>query len=324
MESSRASVGEAGTSYDGIRTPPRQQVVLPTFELPRRYPHSPDSGFKKEDEMVRFEGITAIGTDLDGVWLNYRDYAESASQLMLARYGIHYQLDELRRLRENSDDLFETTIRLVLEKLGRVGDLDTDNKLRDELVAIEKEKFGHFRDILLVCDIARDWLNSELPVPFFAATNRMPDAAFEGIYHIGIERLADAYVSQDPLRGIRRKPEADMFVEAMNRLNLSGKVIYLEDTPSHHAELKKNVLNATDGRIEIVPIGILPPGFGYSKQFEDLHFKGGAVAVFPTVTHFFKDLAKGLKKFWLHELIKEDMQLHRRSLGRQMGGRWEV
>lgn len=263
------------------------------------------TSYNRQRPEARFCGQFALGFDVDGVFLNDVNYHELTAQVLCHRYKVDIDLHQVRQAREEGLDLWSFAKEKVWTRAS-VSETELERQLRD----IESYAHGSLRDRVLICPEARDYLQS-IPVKIFAATNRHHDSCLAGIMEIGVDRLlSNMFCKSD---GHRIKPNADMLVSARDKLAIDSEaIIFIDDSTVNQRPL---ALNAERAGIRVINIGVLPPGYGWSHRLEDSLFDAGAVAVFPSVNHLIKDLAKNMfGDVEAYERIKAGMKRHHADL----------
>lgn len=279
-----------------------------SFDLPRSY------NFRSLGSL-RIEGAVVLGLDMDGVLCNHLNYHELVAQTLCVRCGTNISMAEIVAARERSEDLWYFAMKKVWERFDiKPGDNVrglTESNLREALRRIEKYDHGSLRDGLLICPEAREFLET-MPILPFVATNRQEEAALEGMVELGISRLENNWFCQ--VGQLRTKPNEDMIIRAVEELGVpkDATIIFADDS-GYLGELQRNVAHAG---WRLIPVGILPPGYGKSKQMERALLENGAEAVYPSLNHLLKDLARyALGDMENYTRIKYGLRIHHRELG---------
>ncbi|MCB0309819.1 MAG: HAD family hydrolase [Bdellovibrionales bacterium] len=269
--------------------------------------------------------IRWIGFDFDGLLANGIDYHELVAQAMLGRYGYTFSLSSIRSAREQGIDLWDLAIdRITAPDDSAVSaeneDVELRELLRDDMRELERKHYAELRDEIVICDAAREYWE-RLPIDTFIITNRYPEEARQGVGQLSLPRLESALYNQDAEAGIRPKPFADMLQKAVDERGLEGRGITLDDSAYNLGPMASN---AERVGIEISPIGILPPGYGFSKKYElGLRRMRGANGhrariVLPDINHFFKELARAMGDEVWAQAIKKEIKARRHEIEAQM------
>lgn len=256
-----------------LRGVPEGHIVLP-----RSY----NDPAGKESSYIVLKKPDALILDFDGVQVNEPHFHEEVVQGFLRKFGVAVEISDLLSHGGNQEALWHYAIDLVRERVGVTDEVEV---VKDQLRAIERE-LTHKRDAPIIRPDTLKLAQGEFYTVL--ATNRESKDALTALDKLGFLEFYHAiFAFEEPWR---RKPEADMLVQAIEELNLEGKsIMMVGDSASDLGPLRKNVL-AQGVKVEILLAGVLPPGRGRDRDREQVLFDAEANLVVPSLDHLIRDL----------------------------------